>query len=226
MATHLDERTSAEDGADLADEIAGGLEADEEAMHLAAVWNALVARGDELSGRIRAAERATGRARARLTVIDARWDNTDSAFSRSALDAANGKPTEAPYTTFYAKVPASKVNSFGVQRAVEFGRGVVAILDADPSSPLATEWRPRWAADTDALAQAATARDTAVRAEAPLDVEERLYIEDFNLELDRLEGDLLKLFPGQSKRIHAFLAPTRSRRSRRRRKAEDGGDEA
>ena len=221
MATHLDERTSAEVAANIADEIAAGLEADDETVDLAAVWNAMVAQGDDIAARVLAAARRTGRSRSRLTVIDARWDNTDSAFARRTLDAANGRPKEAPHSTFYAKVPASKINSFGVQREIDFGRDVVAILDRDPSAPLTTEWRPRWVADTDALEQAATDRDKAVRDEVPLDVEERLYVEAFNLELDRLEGELLKRFPGQPKRIAAFLAPTR-RRSSKRKKSGDG----
>ena len=118
MATHLDENTSAADGAGVADEIAGGLEADDETTHLAAVWNGLVARGDELAARVQVAERQTGRARARLNVIDSRWDATDSAFARRTLDEAHGDEKEAPYKTFYGKASASKVNSFGVQRAV------------------------------------------------------------------------------------------------------------
>jgi hypothetical protein len=223
MATHLDENTAAADAADIADEIAGGLEADDETTHLAAVWNGLVARGDELGGRVHAAERRTGRARARLNVVDSRWDATDSAFSRRTLDEAGGDTKEAPYKTFYGKASASEVNSFGVQREIEFGRKVVDVLAVDASSPLTTEWSPRWVANTDALETAAGARDAAVRAEAPLDAEQTLYINDINLELDRLEGDLKKLFPGQPKRVSAFLAPTRATK-RRKAKVEDGGD--
>lgn len=223
MATHLDENTGAAAAADIADEIAGGLEADDEATHLAAVWNGLVARGDELGARVRAAERRTGRSRARLNVIDSRWDATDSAFSRRTLDEAHGDRKEAPYKTFYGKASASEVNSFGVQREIAFGRKAVEILGVDPSSPLATEWTPRWVADTDALETAAGARDAAVLAEAPLDAEQRLYIDDINLELDRLEGDLKKLFPGQPKRVAAFLAPTRATKQRKT-KVEVGGD--
>lgn len=85
------------------------------------------------------------------------------------------------------------------------------------------EWTPRWVADTDALETAAGARDAAVLAEAPLDAEQRLYIDDINLELDRLEGDLKKLFPGQPKRVAAFLAPTRATKQRKT-KVEVGGD--
>lgn len=226
MATHIPRRTSAEDAADIADQIAAALEADDDTVDLAPVWNAMVVHGDDLAARVRAAARRTGRARARLTVIDSRWDTTDSGFSRRMLDASNGKPKEPPYSTFYAKATASKINHFGVQREIAFGRDVVSILDGDPSSPITAEWRARWAADTDALEQAATDRDAAVRAEVPLDVEETLFADALNLEIDRLEGELKKRFAGQPKRVAAFLEATRRSTPKRRKQDDEDSDEA
>lgn len=227
MATHLDDNSSAAKGASVCDEIAAALEGDDDTLHLAGVWNGLVARGDGLAARVLAAERALGRARARLDVIDARWDGTDSAFGRATLDASKGNRKEPPYSTFYGKNPPSTVNDFGVAREVQFGRTVISVLDADPSSPLTTEWKPRWEADTDALSAAVKVRDDSIRAEAALDVEVALFIADVNTEVDRLEGDLLKIFPRQPKRVASFLEPLRrAKGGKRRRKKDDGDGEA
>jgi hypothetical protein len=50
---------------------------------------------------------------------------------------------------------------------------------------------------------------------------EDLFIGDVNLELDKLDGELRKLFAGQPKRVPSFLSATRPRR--RRSAAEDEG---
>lgn len=216
MATHLSYGISAGDAADMADEIAGALEADEATTHLASVWNAMVARGDKIAARKKSLRRATGRARARLSVIDARWDETDSAFSRATLDAASGNRKKPPHSTFYDAASASTVNSFGVRREIEFGRRVVDVLTATPALGLGADWAERWARDTDALEGAVNARDAALRAESTIDVEAQQYIDDFNKELDALEGELLKIFSGQSHRVASFLTATRRTRRRAR----------
>lgn len=43
-----------------------------------------------------------------------------------------------------------------------------------------------------------------------------LYIDDVNKELDRLEGELLRLFPGDGDTVEAFLFPTRRTTKKRK----------
>ena len=40
-----------------------------------------------------------------------------------------------------------------------------------------------------------------------------LFIDDVNHELDRLEGDLMKLFPGDTTRVASYIAATRHEHS-------------
>lgn len=129
--------------------------------------------------------------------MSARWDRHDSAFRRAVLDAAGGKRGEEPYATFFGKAPPSTVNAYGIEREVEIGRGYVALLASEVGAGLRTAWSAGWATINDALAAASRAKKDAVLAEAPHDAAETLYIDDINKELDRLEGDLLKIFPGE-----------------------------
>jgi len=82
------------------------------------------------------------------------------------------------------------------------------------------KWTPRLEKVNGALDTASTNRGNAIRGLALHATGEALYIEDINLELDKLEGDLLKLFPGQPKRVAAFLDATRTKRKR----SEDEGE--
>lgn len=215
---------SAADAADICSEIASGLKADERTAAHAGTWDGLITRGDSISATRRAHRRAAGEARARERVIDTRWDQNDAAFGRAALDAANGKRAAAPYATFYGDAPPSTVNSFGIDREVEFGRGVISLLATDAGAVLRDPWHARWTAHNEALAVASRAKKDAVLAEAPPSANESLYIEDVNAEIDRLEGQLLTRFPGDRATVDAFLAPTRVRAAKKQSAANHEGD--
>ena len=215
MATHLRD-TSAADAADICDAVAAGLDASETARTLAIAWTALVLRGDDIATEGRQHRRATGRARAREKVADVNWDRNNSAFSRFALDASNGKRDTAPYVTFYADVAPSTINAYGVDREVEVGRGILGILASDAGAAHREAWSPRWSANTEALAAAARTKKDAVLTQATFSANETLYIDEINRELDRLEGELLRLFPGDRDSVDAFLAPTRPTPKRNR----------
>jgi len=208
MATHFRD-TSARDAADTCDAIAAALDASETTRPLAATWVANSERGDAIDAEGRIRRRATGRARAREKVADAAWDKNNSAFSRAMLDASNGKRDAGPYATFYAGVAPSAINAYGVDREVEIGRGVVSILASDAGATHRDAWASRWSANNEALAAATRTKKDAVLTQATFSANEELYIEDLNRELDRLEGDLLRLFPGDRDSVDAFLAPTR-----------------
>jgi len=200
---------SARNAADICDEITAGLEAEERTQPLAAGWNALTARGDALSTDTRDAKRTTGRARAREKVIDARWDRNNLSFGRAALDASNGKRDQAPYTHFFGTVSASVANAMGIDREVQLGRGVIHLLGTEVGAALRGTWAAAWESTTGALAAASHAKKEAVIAAASQSGRESLYVDDVNRELDRLEGELLRLFPGERDSVDAFLAPTR-----------------
>ena len=219
MATHLRDMGAA-DAADICDAVAAGLDASETTRTLALAWTALVLRGDDIAAQCRQHRRATGRARAREKVADVNFDRNNSAFSRYALDASNGKRDIAPYATFYAGVAPSTINAYGVDREVEIGRGILGILASDAGAAHRETWAPRWSANTEALAAATRTKKDAVLAQATFSANETLYIEEINRELDRLEGELLRLFPGDRDSVEAFLAPTRPTPKRKR----DEGD--
>jgi hypothetical protein len=222
MATHLRENTSAQTAADACASIAGALDSDDATKHLAPLWDALAAKGDALAAERRKLERSLARARARLAVADAQWDPEVAAFGRDIVDRTDGRRDRPPYTRFFKDVSPSEAQDFGVEREVKQGRAWLDELGREPNEPLAEKWAPRLSKVTDKLSLAATNRADGLRALALQGTAEELHVEAVNLELDKLEGELLKLFPGQPKRIAAFLEATRPRRKR----AGDEGNEA
>ncbi|UQA57847.1 hypothetical protein [Polyangium aurulentum] len=223
MATHLREDVAAQNAADVCAGIASALDGDPAAKHLAPLWDALAEKGDSLAAQRRKIERSLGRARARLAVADALWDAETAAFGRDVVNESDGRRDRPPYTRFFANVTPSDAQTFGVSREVEQARGWIKELGRDPAEALAKKWTPRLTAATDTLEAISKDRATHMSALALHATSEDLFIGDVNLELDRLEGDLKKLFPGQPKRVAAFLSTTKPRR--RRAAAEDEGAE-
>lgn len=224
MATHLRDNATIHAAADICAAIAGGLDSDPQSKHLAPLWDALTAKGDSLVAARRSTERTLTRARAKLAVMDAQWDPEIAAFGRDVVDQSGGKRDQAPYTRFFKNVTPSAAQDFGVDREVQQAQDWLAELARNPQEPLATEWIPRLSAVTDHLASASSARRQALQALALQGTAEELFIADVNRELDILEGDLLKLFPGQPKRVSAFLEATRPT-TRRARSDNDNGSE-
>lgn len=224
MATHLRTTTSPQLGADICAAIADGLASDDATKHLAPLWESLTAKGDTLAADRRKLERGLGRARARLAVADAQWDPEIAAFGRDVVDKTGGHRDAPPYTRFFKDVSPSAAQAFGIDREVKQGREWLDELGRNPDEPLALKWSPRLGMVTNRLDGAAQERANGLRALALQGTSEELYVEDINLELDRLEGDLKKLFPGQPKRVAAFLEPTRPKRKREAGNADEGPD--
>ncbi len=211
MATHLRSDTSADAATDIVDSIAAALEADPETADLAPSWNALVTRGDALGATLRAKRRAARRARSLVAVRDALWDLSVRAFDRAALVFYQGQKLSPSYTRFWRAGKPSEVTAFGIDREVEVGRAMIGELTHGPAvrDTLADEWRPKLTTVTDGLAAASTTRREAVRDLGPSLSEQYLFVEDINLEIDRLEGTLQTRFPGQARRVASYLIATR-----------------
>lgn len=217
MATHLRTNTNIHLVSDICAAIAAALDSDPQTKQLAPTWDTLTAKADGLVTDRRTVDRALGRARAKLGVFDAQWDPEVAGFARDVNDQSGGKRDQAPNTRFFNKVTASAAQSFGIDREVQQGQEWIAELHRHPAEPLATKWIARLELVTNALAGGSTARRNALQASALQDTTEELFIADVNREIDVLEGELLKLLPGQPKRVAAFLEATRpvTRRSSR-----------
>ena len=215
MATHLRDNTTISFAADVCASIAGAVESDPQTKHLAPTWDALTTKADGLVLDRRNAERTLARARARLAVLDAVWDPEVAAFGRDIVDQSGGNREAAPYTRFFKTVTPSGAQDFGIDREVQQGRDWIAELNRDPNEPIAVKWSPRLKHVTDDLADGATARRNALQTLGLQGTAEELFIDDVNREIDILEGELLKLFPGQPKRVAAFLESTRPSTKRR-----------
>lgn len=212
MAPHVREGTSIQAVVEMVDAVAGGLEADPLTASLAPTWATMVARGDDLSAMLTAARRASRRAGQRLFVVDKRWDETIAAFGRHVLDLAGGARDAQPYTRFFHALRPSDAQKVGPARALATGDEWLLEIDREPSSALATEWKPRIVLVQDALRVAHGGRGDALRAEGPIVTAVRLYVDDLNHEIDRLEGDLLRIFAGRRERAAAFFEPFRPAR--------------
>ncbi|MRG94917.1 hypothetical protein [Polyangium spumosum] len=215
MATHLREDMAAQTAADTSDAIASALDSDPITKPLASLWDALAQKGDGLAEQRRGLERKLARVRARLAVADARWDGETAAFGRDVVNETDGRRDRPPYTRFFAGVTPSDVQAFGVDREVKQGRAWVEELAREPGSALETKWTPRLSGATDTLEGCNKERGAVMGALALHGTTELLYIGEINLELDKLEGALLQLFPGQPKRVASFLSATKPRRKRK-----------
>jgi len=197
---------------DVVDSTCAAVESDPATSTLAPTWSAMRDKADGLAENGRKLDRDVLRARARLNVQDSLWDATVAAFGRAVVDAAGGRRDQPPYTRFFAKTTPSAAQNFGIQREIEMARGWLAELARNPSEPLAQAWTPKLKEATDALETAFNLRNDTVSALAPQQTSVVLLIDDVNREIDRLEGDLKKLFPGAPDRVASYLAATRPNR--------------
>ncbi|MFO0685439.1 MAG: hypothetical protein U0234_25495 [Sandaracinus sp.] len=210
MAPHLRSNTAIDSAVDVVDSIAAALEADPATAELAPLWLSLVGRGDAISADLRAKRRLARRARTRVAVADAAWDPVVKSFARGVLDIAQGRRDAPFYQRFFRSVAASEIVHYGPDREVMVGDAIVRELSGEsPRSSLADTWIPRLTPRTEQLRQAAQARRDAVAAIGPLLTAQFLYVEDVNLEIDRLEGALQQIFPGDPARVAAYFAGAR-----------------
>ena len=212
MATHLKENSSIEVVADMVDATAAALESDPETAELAETWRAMTVKADAMAAERRALDRAVRRARARLNVSDGMWDTTVAAFGRAVVDASGGHRDQPPYSRFFAKTAPHKTQTFGTAREIDLGRAWLVELARNPDEPLSKTWTPKLKDATDTLASAFEERDAGVKAIGPQQTAVVLFIDDVNRELDRLDGELRKLFAGSTERVASFLAATRPSR--------------
>ena len=213
MATRIPDGASYRVVVDVTDSTSAALESDPETATLTSTWASMRDKADGLAKSRLECDRAALRARARLGVFDAKWDAMVAAFGRAVVDVSGGRRDQPPYTRFFGKIMPSAAQRFGIEREIETARGWLVELGRNPSEPLAQTWTPKMKEATDALEMAFNQRNDTVKALAPLQTSVVLLIDDVNRELDRLEGDLKKLFPGQPDRVASYLAATRSNRS-------------
>lgn len=206
MATHVRENSSIEVIADVCDATTSAIQSDPKTCHLAATWVALTATADKLAVEKRELERTLRRARARLAVADAVWDSEVAAFGRAVVDASSGSRSVPPYTRFFNKTAPSAAQAFGYDREIALGRQWITELGREPSEPLAQTFIPRLEVATDALSKAVDARAKSVAALEPHRTSVILLLDAINRELDRTEGELLRLFPSERARVASYLA--------------------
>lgn len=213
MATHIPDGVSIKVVVEAVDATCAALESDPETRTLATTWAGLRDKSDELAKKRSDCDRAVSRARARLTVCDAKWDASVAAFGRAVVDASGGRRDQPPYTRFFAKTTPSASQTYGIGREIDLARQWLAELGRSANDPLAQAWIPRLSEATGALEAAFGQRNETVSALGPQQTSVVLLIDDVNRELDRLEGDLKKLFPGQPERVSSYLAATRQSRT-------------
>jgi len=213
MATHIRDNTSPELSSNLCDAACAALSTDPETEHLSRIWLNATEKADALAANGRKLERTLRRARARLAVLDVTWDRTIAGFGRAVVDASNGRRDTAPYTRFFNKTTPSSAQGLGPAREVETASAWLTELGRLPDEPLAKTWSPQIKVVNDALGSAILDRDNAAKALEPHRTAVMLFNEDLNREIDRLEGDLKKLFPGDAARVASYLAAFRATRS-------------
>lgn len=209
MATHFRNTATIQFIADACASIAAALDSDPQTKSLAGLWDALTNKADSLVNARRTAERTLGRVRAKLAVLDVIWDPEIAAFGRDVVDQSGGKRDQAPYLRFFKTTTPSAAQDFGIDREVKQGNDWLAELARHPNEDLATKWIPRLTNVTNDLAAGAQNRRSALQTMALQSTAEELFLDDLNREIDILEGELQKLFPGRPKRVASYLEATR-----------------
>jgi len=212
MATHIPDNVSIRVVVDAVDATCAALESDPETSALAKTWAGLRDKADGLAKTRCERDRGALRARARLAVCDSKWDATVAAFGRAVVDVSGGRRDQPPYTRFFGKTTPSAAQAFGIAREIETARAWLVEPARNPAEPLAQTWTPRLKEATDALEMAFNQRNDTVKAIGPELTSVVLFIDEVNRELDRLEGDLKKLFAGAPDRAASYLAATRNNR--------------
>jgi hypothetical protein len=213
MATRIPEGASIKVVVDAVDATHAAVSSDPETAALAGTWLALRDKADALAKSRSDADRALARARIQLGVLDAKWDITVAAFGRAIVDVAGGRRDQAGYLRFFGKASPSVVQDFGIQREIDSARGWLVELARDPNQPLSQTWTPKLKAATDELEMGFNRRRDCQRAVEPLQTAVLLLIDDVNHELNRLEGDLKKLFPVDGDRVASYLSAMRANRA-------------
>jgi hypothetical protein len=142
-----------------------------------------------------------------VLVDSARTNSTRGNFTSA------GRRDQSPYTRFFAKAAPSAVQTYGIQREIDTARAWLDELDRNPAEPLATTWTPQLTQATNNLDEACKARNQAVQSLGSHQTTVTLFVDDVNYELDRLEGQLKQLFPGDAPRVASYLAVTRPQRA-------------
>jgi hypothetical protein len=99
------------------------------------------------------------------------------------------------------------VQTFGIQREIDSARAWLVELARNPKEPLAQTWTPKLKAVTDELEMCHNQRNDCLRAIEPLQTAVLLLADDVNRELNRLEGDLKKIFAGTPERVSRSWPP-------------------
>ncbi len=212
MATRIPEGASIRVVVDAVDATHAAVSSDPETAALAGTWLALRDKADELARARSDADRALARARIQLTVLDAKWDTTVGSFGRGVVDLVGGQRGHVDYVKFFGKASPSVVQDFGIQREIDNARAWLVELAREPNHPLSQTWTPKLKAATDELEMGFNRRRDCQRAIEPLQTAVLLLIDDVNHELNRLEGDLKKLFPLDGDRVASYLSATRANR--------------
>lgn len=213
MATRIPEGASIKVVVDAVDATHAAVSSGPETAPLAGTWLALRDKADALAKSRSDADRELARARIQLAVLDAKWDTTVAAFGRAVVDVAGGRRDQPDYLRFFAKASPSVVQDFGIQREIDSARSWLVELARDASQPLSQTWTPKLKAATDELEMGFNRRRDCQRAVEPLQTAVLLLIDDVNHELNRLEGDLKKLFPVDGDRVASYLSATRANRA-------------
>jgi hypothetical protein len=209
MATHIRHNVTIEDFSDICDTITASLESDPSTTMLSEPWKKFTLRADDLFTSQRSINRNLRRARAAVVVRSAQWDSQIAAFGRAVVDASNGKRDISPYTRFFREMTPSEAQRLGAEKKTLFGDECLKELGRNSQEALATVWITRLGAANQGLLAAFEGRTSAESKQKSLDTSHKLLLDEVNLALDILEGDLLKTFPGDSKRVASYISATK-----------------
>jgi len=184
---------------------AAGLRADERTRELAPDWEALERRvADERQARD-AARRRTVESRARLRIVDARWDVLVRDLSEKSL-ALSGSASSPPHSLLFDTVTAREARDFGSNKAGALGEPLVATLREIGNAEIAP-FAARLTAINAELNKAASERKEAEEAEAAFDLRRRRLTEDIETQVAKTEVALLQRLARRRRLVAAVLSP-------------------
>jgi len=207
----FNKKWSLESLAGYAEQVEAGLDAIEQGKPFVARWSDFIVQIESATTARNAARRVLRRARARVRVLDARFDAALVELSGAAFAASGKDENESPYAELFGATEANDVVDWGVVKATVYGRKLLPQVKTFDHPKLNPHIEPLSAA-IEALAEAGDVVDGAEGALGSHDIHRVKLLAE--MEAASIEGELdlakaLLKVPGRRELVRAVFAVER-----------------
>lgn len=198
---------------DYVDGVFSGLQRRKTLSHLAAPWEALLAKIDQVEADKKAARRRLSRARVGYWIDDGDFDAGIRALSTETYHLAGKDDQAEPYVSFFGTVTAEEVTDYGEEKAtafgtrtVERGKKLVEIIQSEAARATVQKLLEAIESATAALAAAGDQREDAMTALGVFDITLRQLVRETTALIADTEIGILTTHRGRRDLVDRVLA--------------------